>query len=324
MIYPRLKEQHKVVFIPHSYYHKKFASGHSMSSPHSHPYLEIMYCREGEVIIDFPTKNKNTGEIKNVEVALKEKQFIFIDAGIAHSIHVKEGQTAFVSNVEWKLIPMIEYSSSVKDVIQVDACNLFESLEGLKKFMNMPQRYIVSLDSENVEHCLVSYINLAIQNNNLWTQYNLQARFILLLTEIDKCLTPTTTTGINYIKKAQFFIKNNFNRNINIDEIAENAGVTKGYLQKLFNTNTGMSILQYLNNFRITKCKRILLETNLSIDEICSRVGFNNRQQLIYEFKIQTGMTPNAYRINYSKTYYDHIPKAGEYISCDIDGNPIF
>ena len=85
-----------------------------------------------------------------------------------------------------------------------------------------------------------------------------------------------------------------------------------------------MSILQYLNNFRITKCKRILLETNLSIDEICSHVGFNNRQQLIYEFKTQTGMTPTVYRTTYSKTYYDHVPKTGEYLSCDIDGNPIF
>ena len=85
-----------------------------------------------------------------------------------------------------------------------------------------------------------------------------------------------------------------------------------------------MSVLQYLNNFRITKCKRILIETNLSIDDICSHVGFNNRQQLIYEFKAQVGITPTAYRQAQAKKYFEYNPAKGEYISSDRDGNPIF
>ncbi len=150
------------------------------------------------------------------------------------------------------------------------------------------------------------------------------ARFIQLLMEIDKCLTPSNlATGITYIKKAQDYIKNNFNRNLTVDDIAGHAGINKAYLQRLFNAYTGMSVMQSLNNFRITKCKRILIETNLTIDEICSHVGFNNRQQLIYEFKMQTGTTPTSYRNEYTNKNFRHTPLSEEYISYDIHGNLI-
>ncbi|MGN1053554.1 MAG: helix-turn-helix domain-containing protein, partial [Candidatus Scatosoma sp.] len=184
------------------------------------------------------------------------------------------------------------------------------------------QKYIVASDCENLEHCLVYYINLLLnQNDSVSTQCNIQARFIQLLTELDKCLSLAglTSTGIHYIAHAKLFIKNNFNRPLTVTEIAEHTGCTKSYLQRLFNTHIGMSVLQYLNNIRIAKCKRILTETNLSIDDICAHVGFNNRQHLIYEFKAQTGITPTAYRNSFDcENKMRHSPPLTEYISQKI------
>lgn len=322
MIYQRLRELNNVDFIPHSYYHNSFDNTFSMI-PHAHPYLELMYVRSGEVIIKIYQANKNNN-IQTTTLTLKEKQFILIDAGTMHTMIIKSSTPAVISNCEWAMIPKSS-NKNAPSLISLNARDFFEQLEGLKRFAYSPNGYSVALDSANLEHCLIYYIDLILKNDlSLADSLEIQSRLIRVLVELDKCLTPSNLgTGILYIKRAQDFIKNNFNRPITLDEIADYAGVSKTHLQRLFKAHVGMSVLQSLNCFRISKCKQILAETNLTIDEICNHVGFNNRQQLIYEFKIQTGTTPINYRTEFLNKNFRHSPQFDEYISSDINGNPI-
>lgn len=323
MVYKRLKELHNVDLVPHSYYHNTFDSSFSMI-PHSHPYLELMYVRSGEVIVKIYQTNKNNN-IQTITLTLKEKQFILIDAGTIHNLLIKSSTPAVVSNIEWAIVPKSQSNNNVSSLVSINSREFFEQFEGLSRFANSANGYTAALDSENLEHCLIYYIDTILKNDSsLANNTEIQARLIRVLIELDKCFTPSNlSTGISYIKRAQDFIKNNFNRSITIEEIAKYASVSKTHLQRLFKVHTGMSVLQSLNYFRISKCKKILVETNLTIDEICSHVGFNNRQQLIYEFKIQTGTTPINYRSNFSNKDFRHSPQLDEYISSDIEGNPI-
>lgn len=321
MAYNRLKELSNIDFVPCSYYHNQFDNTFSMR-PHAHPYLELMYVREGEVIVKIYCKNRNAN-IQINTLTLKKKQFILLDAGITHSILIKSQTPAVISNIEWAMTPKNSYNNS-QSLISLNARNFFEHFDGLKRFAYSTNGYSTALDSANLEHCIVYYIDTIINDSSLANNCEAQARLVRLLIELNKCLIPSNLgIGITYIRRAQDYIKNNFNRSLTIDEIAKYAGVSKTHLQRLFNIHTGMSVLQSLNSFRISKCKRILIETNLTIDEICNHVGFNNRQQLIYEFKIQTGTTPINYRENFFNQNFRHSPKLEEYISSDIDGNPI-
>lgn len=323
MAYKRLKELHNVDFVPHSYYHNTFDNTFSMIA-HSHPYLELMYVRSGEVVVKIYQTNKNNN-IQTITLTLKEKQFILIDAGTIHNLLIKSATPAVVSNIEWAMVPKSQNHSNVSSLVSLNSRDFFEQFEGLKRFANSTNGYAAALDSENLEHCLIYYIDMILKNDtSLASAVEIQSRLIRVLIELDKCFTPSNlSTGISYIKRAQDFIKNNFNRSITLEEIASYAGVSKTHLQRLFKVHTGMSVLQSLNYFRIQKCKRILVETNLTVDEICSHVGFNNRQQLIYEFKIQTGTTPINYRSNFLNKDFRHSPQLDEYISSDIEGNPI-
>lgn len=322
MIYQRLRELNNVDFLPHSYYHSSFDNTFSMV-PHAHPYLELMYVHSGEAIIKIFQKNKNNN-IQATTLTLKEKQFILIDAGTIHTILIKSQTPIDISNCEWAMIPK-STNKNASSLISLNARDFFEQLEGLKRFAYSPNGYSVALDSANLEHCLTYYIDLILKNDfSLANTLETQSRFIRVLVELDKCLTPSNLgTGILYIKRAQDFMKNNFNRPITLDEIADCAGVSKTHLQRLFKTHVGMSVLQSLNCLRISKCKQILTETNLTIDEICNHVGFNNRQQLIYEFKIQTGTTPINYRTDFLNKNFRYSPQLDEYTSSDINGNPI-
>ena len=325
MEYKRLRELHNCDLVPHSYYHDTFHKNFEMAH-HCHPYIEIMYCRKGEFVLEIVSKNK-ANETKTEQIVLYEKQFVLIDAGIIHGMHVESDTSTFISNLEWKPEPHYGKDRELNGLLRLDPRAFFERFEGLRRFLHASPGYVIALDGENVEHYLVRYINLAsaqAENPTLAGECSLQARLIQLLLELNKCFSNSEiSTGINYIRRAQAFIKNNFNRPLTVEEISAHTGITKGYLQRLFNSHTGVSILQYLNNYRIAKCKKLLLETSLSVDEICGHVGFNNRQQLIYEFKAKTGITPTAYRNDFAKQPYRHYPPDGDYISSDIDGNPI-
>ncbi|MBQ6902389.1 MAG: helix-turn-helix transcriptional regulator, partial [Oscillospiraceae bacterium] len=57
----------------------------------------------------------------------------------------------------------------------------------------------------------------------------------------------------------------------------------------------------YLNKTRIKHAKSKLINSNASISEVGSAVGYNSTSYFILEFKKQTGMTP----LQYVKKYRD-------------------
>jgi AraC-like DNA-binding protein len=58
----------------------------------------------------------------------------------------------------------------------------------------------------------------------------------------------------------------------------------------------GLSVTQYLNQFRLTKAKQLLSETDFSITRICFDVGFNSLTHFERVFKHIEGQSPSEYR----------------------------
>ena len=81
-----------------------------------------------------------------------------------------------------------------------------------------------------------------------------------------------------------------------VDDVAAAVGIHKAYLQRLFKEHLHTTIIKEINDLRIKKCKELLLNTNMTLDEICAYAGFSNRQHLIYEFKASTGLSPADFR----------------------------
>lgn len=296
MTFNKLHTLQNVNFVPYAFYNSKFNSTFDMAT-HAHKTIEIMYCRSGEFDVEFHPETQRSRKTTST-VHINAKQFILIDAGIKHRVIINGKEPVIIMCVEWASIPLKETDNQLKPYLTMNTRALFDKLEGLKRFTYNSDSYVVASDSANLESTLVHYIYLlSLKNQTVANECSELASFLQLIVEIDKSLLPSNfSTGIIYIKKAQDFIKNNFQRDISVGEIANASGINKAYLQRLFKTHVGMSIIQSLNNFRIEKCKQLLIETNLTINEICEHTGFNNRQHLIYEFKMQTGTTPTSFR----------------------------
>ena len=71
-------------------------------------------------------------------------------------------------------------------------------------------------------------------------------------------------------------------------------------MAKIFKKETGVSLKQYLSDYRISKAKELLADPNVHVTDAAQRVGFDNFSYFSTVFKKATGITPNEYHLKTS------------------------
>ena len=94
------------------------------------------------------------------------------------------------------------------------------------------------------------------------------------------------------------FIRNNYARQICLEDIAEYAGVSRVYLSQIFKKETGKNISDYLVEYRLGKAKELLLNSNLKIYTIAELCGFGSAQYFNKIFKKMNGISPYQLKDN--------------------------
>ncbi len=97
-------------------------------------------------------------------------------------------------------------------------------------------------------------------------------------------------------KQLMGFIKDNCTENLSNEAIAERFGYNHIYLNRIFKAYCGLSLHKYMLNERLKLSERLLLGTDLSIDEIAEKCGFSERSRFCTAFKSHSGKTPLEYR----------------------------
>lgn len=98
------------------------------------------------------------------------------------------------------------------------------------------------------------------------------------------------------IERVKIYIKENYNKDITRDDIANHVFLNPDYLSRTFKKATGSSLTEYLTEQRIEKSMLLLSRTNIQISKIADEVGYNNMNYFSKIFKKITGTTPVEYR----------------------------
>lgn len=102
----------------------------------------------------------------------------------------------------------------------------------------------------------------------------------------------------DYIKLCIDYISENCDKNIKLNDLSDLAHISPNYLCAAFKNTTGLTPIEHLQVIRIKKATRLLLETELSVEEIAQKCGFQNVGYFIKIFKKQNSLTPHAFRKN--------------------------
>ena len=104
------------------------------------------------------------------------------------------------------------------------------------------------------------------------------------------------------IHQVILYIQKNYDKNLTNAEIAATFGYHPFYLNRIFKQLTGFTLHQTLLNERIRIAKKLLANTDMSIEGIVAESGFCDRSQFGVTFKKIVGLPPNTYRTQ-KKTY---------------------
>ena len=103
------------------------------------------------------------------------------------------------------------------------------------------------------------------------------------------------------MRRVSEFIEENYAQKLLLSQIAENEGLSMGYLSHFFKEAFGMPFQVYLNRYRCEKAREMLLTSDLTLLDICVSCGFSDIKYLNKYFRMQYGCSPKKYVEQFQK-----------------------
>lgn len=96
--------------------------------------------------------------------------------------------------------------------------------------------------------------------------------------------------------KVMRYLHNNYHRKLSLKEIATESNQSVSNLCRTFKEGTGVTVLEYLQNLRITMAKKLIEKTNYSIATVAKLIGMEDESYFSRIFKREVGASPNSFR----------------------------
>lgn len=129
--------------------------------------------------------------------------------------------------------------------------------------------------------------------------YDVTAYFLLVMSRLIRANTKDRTNDIypeHYVKKAIFYIENNYNSSISLKDITGFVGIERTYLYKLFKRYLGKSPTEWLNDYRLEKAAEMMENKTVSTNEIAFLTGFYDISHFYKAFSSKYKMSPKKFR----------------------------
>ena len=97
-------------------------------------------------------------------------------------------------------------------------------------------------------------------------------------------------------KRLLGYIHQHYKEDISLEDLAAHVGFHPNYVCAVFKKNIGQSFLTCLHKERVLVTKKLLLETDYTIEQIAGEVGYNSASQLARVFRKYEGVSPSSFR----------------------------
>lgn len=95
---------------------------------------------------------------------------------------------------------------------------------------------------------------------------------------------------------AKKFVRENFNKDIDMAVVSNTVSMNYSYFSKLFKDVTGMNFSEYITSVRMEEARKMLDNPLSKIYEISKRVGYDNPKYFSKVFKAYFGLSPERYK----------------------------
>ncbi|HWT75364.1 MAG TPA: helix-turn-helix domain-containing protein [Mobilitalea sp.] len=249
------------------------------------------------------------------KLMMHSEEVLLLDSGImnegmnksdSNENHVVQG------NLLYSKIQMIDYYFENSDDEMVIAV-IQEAMDNYKNTVSMHDLSAVSIYS-TIASKLITYINqiglstemcfkigvINLYNLTLHNNWQEAFRYLISITNtiFELKMANVEKQGKDVINRVKIYIKENLNRDTSLDVLSDYVDLSPEYLLRLFKKREGQTILHYINELKIVKAKKLIVDGNLAIKDIATELGFTSAGYFSRFFKSKTGMTPQTFREN--------------------------
>ncbi len=98
------------------------------------------------------------------------------------------------------------------------------------------------------------------------------------------------------IESIKTYIYENYDKELSVDQLAEQVFMAPSYLSHVFKKETGQNLSKFIKSYRMEKAKEMLEETHNKIVNISYAVGYSNVSYFCQSFREYFGVSPQKFR----------------------------
>lgn len=155
-----------------------------------------------------------------------------------------------------------------------------------------------SFSSIDLEKLFYELILLISQQEDKF--YDISEIVISIICRIEKNKIKDTSQNLvserNLSKDFEMYISNHIQENFSVEKMSADFGLSTDTINRIFKTTFNKTPYQFYQNLRIDIAKTMLLNSDLTIDDISARLNFTDRNYFSIIFKKGTGYSPAQFR----------------------------
>lgn len=255
---------------------------------HRHNFVEIMYVVKGSI----------THVIEGKELVMKKGDVLMLNQYVKHSI-----KRAEYDDIGINFIALPEFFEIPLSMLN-DKNILAEFIIGALRRKYPVPHYLLFRLNENtqIENLMENMIESMLHENSnedVMNQYSMGLVFLYLLEHLENLSHNSSMDYKETILQAVLAYINSDCRNANLTKISQDTSQSMTVLSKMIKSKTGYTFQELLQRKRFQTAVRLLLDTDLSVEEIALDVGYENQSYFFRQFKSRYGMTPGKYRLEH-------------------------
>ena len=103
-------------------------------------------------------------------------------------------------------------------------------------------------------------------------------------------------SDLEFLQKLEKLIEKNIDSNdFSANFISKYLGMSHSVIYKKLKIITGMSLIEYIRDYKLNKAKQLLETKRYTITEVCYQIGYSDRKYFSKLFKERFGKSPSFY-----------------------------